>query len=183
MQSIRWFSLLGLVAALFPAGAAATAALRLLPAELAERASLVGEGEVLSIESAWSEDGKRIFSRVRLRLEEAWKGEGGEVEIVVPGGEVGELGQIVQGMPAFREGERVVVFLDRPAPGPSFRVVGLAQGKFTVAELPAEGRYLFPNLEGLKLIDPRTGLEAPPVLEGPIRLDAFRRQLFPEEAR
>ena len=172
-----------LLALLFPPLAGATSAIRLTPEELAKRANRVGEGEVVSVESEWSADGKRIISRVRLRMEANWKGEGEEVEIVVPGGTVGELTQIVQGMPAFEEGEKVVVFLEKPAPQPGFRVVGLAQGKFRVAEVPEQGRFLLPSLEGLKLVDPLTGAEASPFVETPVPLEDFRRRILAPESK
>lgn len=166
-----------------PSVAQATAALRLSPEELVDRAGLVGEGEVLSVRGEWTADQKRIVSRVRLRVDEAWKGKAGEVEVVVPGGEVGELGQIVQGMPVFREGERVVVFLDPAEPGIEHQVVGLSQGKFSVAELGEAGKFLLPSLEGLKLVDPRTGQDALPLWEAPVPIEELRRQLFPGEAK
>lgn len=169
---------------LLPPSAGATAVIRLAPEELAARSSLVGEGEVLSVRSVRSADGKKIVSRVRLRLDERWKGEEArEVEIAVPGGTVGELTQIVQGMPAFEEGEEVLVFLERPVRETAYRVVGLAQGKFSVAEVPEQGRFLIPNLEGLKLVDPRTGEAASPFVEMPVPLEDFRRRILPREAR
>lgn len=175
--------LAALLPLLLPANALATTALRLLPSELAAKASLVAEGEVLSVTHERSADGKRIFRRVLLRVEENWKGEAAEVEIAVPGGTVGEFTQLVQGMPAFREGEKVVVFLEKPSPSPLYRVVGLSQGKFSVAELPQEGRYLLPSLEGLKLVDPLTGEEASPFIETPIPLEDFRRRILAPETR
>lgn len=173
----------GVLIVLLPAAVEATVAIRLSPRELAERSSLAGEGEVVSARSEWTPDGKRIVSRVRLRVEEAWKGEPGEVELVVPGGSVDGLGQIVQGMPVFREGERVVVFAEGPERAAPHRVVGLAQGKFSVVEVPDEGRLLVPRLEGLQLVDPLTGAEVPPLWERPVPVEALRRQAFPEAAR
>ena len=51
--------------------------------------------------------------------------------MLVPGGELGELSQTVQGAAAFNDAEEVVVFLHRRAPG-TYGVERLALGKFVV---------------------------------------------------
>ena len=168
---------------LFPAVAAATTAVRLAPDQLALRSRAIVEGTVVARQSAWAADGKRIYTRVRIRVEEAWKGDPGrEVEVVVPGGTVGELAQVVQGMPQFDEEERVLVFLEDATPS-AYRVVGLAQGKYRVVEVAGQGKFAVPDLQGLLLIDPESRAPVEPALAGPVSLEKLRRLVLTPEVR
>src|SRR5690606_17029256 len=117
--------LVALVLLLVPGPAQATTALRLGPRDLAARARAIVEGRVISTDSERTPDGKRIFTRVRIRVDEVWKGSPGrEVEVVLPGGVVGDYEQIVQGMPRFGEDESVLVFLEDAPASTAYRVVG-----------------------------------------------------------
>ena len=99
---------------------------------LAAAADAVVYGQVVRRSSAWAPGGGQIFTTVVLRPIETWKGaSAGEVSILVPGGELGELSQTVQGAAAFSDAEEVVVFLHRRAPG-TYGVERLALGKFVV---------------------------------------------------
>jgi hypothetical protein len=92
----------------------------------------VVHARVVRRSSAWSKGGGQIFTTVVLKPVETWKGDpGAEVTVVVPGGRVGDLSQTVHGMAAFQDGEEVVVFLHRRAPG-LFGVERMALGKFSV---------------------------------------------------
>lgn len=174
--------LVALVLLLVPGPAQATTALRLGPRDLAARARAIVEGRVISTDSERTPDGKRIFTRVRIRVDEVWKGSPGrEVEVVLPGGVVGDYEQIVQGMPRFGEDESVLVFLEDASASTAYRVVGLAQGKFTVVEVPEQGKFAVPNLEGLLLVDPRSRAPVAPAIEVPTPLHQLRRQLLAPE--
>lgn len=82
--------------------------------------------------SAWAPGGRQIFTTVTLRTIETWKGAPAEeVQVLVPGGEVGDIAQTVQGMADFREGEEVVVFLHKVGAS-RFAVERAALGKFAV---------------------------------------------------
>ena len=99
---------------------------------LAAAADAVVYGQVVRRSSAWAPGGGQIFTTVMLRPIETWKGaSAGEVSVLVPGGELGELSQTVQGVAAFNDAEEVVVFLHRRAPG-TYGVERLALGKFVV---------------------------------------------------
>ena len=99
---------------------------------LAAAADAVVYGQVVRRSSAWAPGGGQIFTTVVLRPIETWKGaSAGEVSVLVPGGELGELSQTVQGAAAFNDAEEVVVFLHRRAPG-TYGVERLALGKFVV---------------------------------------------------
>ena len=97
----------------------------------------VVHGRVVRQTSAWAPGGGQIFTTVVLRRMEAWKGSpAAEIAVIVPGGEVGDLAQIVQGAATFREGEEVVVFLRRREHS-AYGVERMALGKFSVQGSPA----------------------------------------------
>jgi len=117
---------------------------------LTERADRVVRATVVATES-WR-DGI-VWTRVTLEVSEEWLGSGPSlVELVQPGGTVEGFGTLVFGVPRFTEGEDVVVFLD------AARVLGLAQGKFSVR--PQGG--LDRDLRQLSLA--RVGLHRAPAL-------------------
>ena len=100
---------------------------------LTAAADAVVRGQVVARHSAWAPAGGQIFTTVRLRTVETWKGAvTAEVTILVPGGEAGDLVQTVAGAASFENGEEVVVFLHRGAPG-VFGVERMALGKFSIA--------------------------------------------------
>src|SRR5207248_28393 len=73
---------------------------------LTASAEAVVYGRVIRRSSAWAKAGGQIFTTVVLHPIEAWKGTPAtEVTVLVPGGEVGDLSQTVQGAAAFRDGE------------------------------------------------------------------------------
>jgi hypothetical protein len=77
-----------------------------------------------------------IVTDVEVAVASAWKGApGSRVTVTIPGGMVGDVGEWVDAAPTFADGEEVVLFLARVAPG--WRVNGLALGKFRVEGLEA----------------------------------------------
>lgn len=106
--------------------------------ELALDAHRVVLGEVVGITARWSADKTIIETVVEVRVEVdlSASAAGTTVRIVQPGGRIGDVGLAVPGMPEFRQGERVLLFLHvtgTDADGATTHsVVGLAQGKFAV---------------------------------------------------
>lgn len=106
-------------------------------ADLTLQSDLVVRGKVASRDVQASADGGRIFTVITLEVSETWKGGApARVQVEVPGGELGDIGQVVHGAPRFADGEDVVVFLRKIGPQtealPLTKVVSLAQGKFEV---------------------------------------------------
>jgi hypothetical protein len=138
--------------------AAATTMLKMDLTGLAQTADTVVRGTVRRMESRWSGDRRRIVTDVEIEVAETLKGEAGSTVLIVqPGGQVGDIGQNVHGMASFTQGEEVVVFLDRKGPS-SFRVTGLAQGKYQVRR-SADTRSVLAvpeNLGDALLVDPTT---------------------------
>jgi hypothetical protein len=128
----NWLPRLALLALpLFPALLTAPAPARAslieamdLPA-LSAAAQRIVVGEVLSVSSSWDADHKRIFTTAVVQVAETWKGApAGQLKLVQLGGSVGDIEMRVHGLPAFRAGERAVLFI-----GASGALVGLGQGK------------------------------------------------------
>lgn len=145
---------LGLVCAVPPAPAHATIVVHLTLAELTEQASVIAVATVTNAQSRWNDEGNLIVTDVSLRVEEALAGctEGETLVLETAGGRVDRFAQVVGGVPSFEVGERVVVFLDRPASDSgALRLVGLGQGKYTLATTAAspEVELALPAVEGL----------------------------------
>lgn len=118
-----------LIAALFVAAGAAQAdasvVLPLGPEQLERGAERVVVGEVRSMTSRWSADGSRIETVIAIAAD------GGDtLEIVQPGGVVGETRQVILGMPTYRVGERARFYLRHNRDRASWRVYGWDQGKW-----------------------------------------------------
>ena len=154
----------------FPAFA--TTMLRADLDELVRRSDRVLRARVVKVESHWSGDRTHIVTDTELAVLEDLKG-GGATRVTVrqPGGVVGDIGQQVSGLASFRQGEEVVVLLERR--GPFFRVSGMAQGKYRVVR-DAKGAHAVPeSLGDTTLIDRQSGQQvssARPALS----LDALR---------
>ena len=110
------------------------AAMRYLPMEdLARKADTIVLGTVTHQESAWGAEHTAIYTKVTLAVEQALVGTPAQVvTLQVAGGSVGGMGMRTSNDAVFREGERVIVFLDT-SPVPS-TVVGMQQGKFEVKD-------------------------------------------------
>ena len=108
--------------------------MRKLPMEdLARKADTIVLGTVTQQESAWDAQHTAIYTDVTLAVERVLAGTPAEVvTLQVAGGSVGGMGMRTSNDAVFREGERVIVFLDTSAV-PS-TVVGMQQGKFAVKD-------------------------------------------------
>ena len=114
-------------------------------------------GTVRSVSSRWTKDGGRIMTDAVLDVSETWKGAAvKEVTVMHPGGEVGDVGQLVHGTVKFKAGDEVVVFLE--GRGDRFLLTGMSQGRFKV-ERSSDGKSIFvrQELDGEALfVDPST---------------------------
>ncbi len=115
----------------FAAPAAAATFVATSVEETARSSDAVVRGRVLSTAARLTRDGRGVVTEVEVAVESAWKGAPeGTVRLVVPGGSVGRIAQIVDAAATFEEGEEVVVFLARR--GATWRVMGQALGKYRV---------------------------------------------------
>jgi hypothetical protein len=107
----------------------ASSALRLTFDQLIRNADRVVEATVVGRSSAWASDNRRIYTTFTFETRNDIAGSGEKRFVIVqPGGQVGRFGQIAHGYPNFKEGDRVILFLEEVPR--AYRVVGLCQGVF-----------------------------------------------------
>jgi len=124
--------LVGLVLLLVSAGSLpilASTARRLTFDQLVQASERVVEATLAERSSKWASDGRRIYTTFTFDTGKNIAGSGPDrFTVVQPGGRVGRWAQSTHGYPTFREGDRVVLFLEQA--GPDYRVVGMSQGVF-----------------------------------------------------
>ena len=117
--------------------------------EMATRAEVIALGRVEKVESAWTPDGRMIVTTTTFEIEKGLKGgPWRRVSIRTPGGRIGDQIMVASGAPTFSEGERLVVFLERPGPDRGrdavsetpFSIVGWNLGKMPVRHDPRTDR-------------------------------------------
>lgn len=126
-----------LVAFLFPVlislPSAATTVLKVPLEQMARDADLVVRGTVAGVASGrGSRDPAALETRVTIRVKSVLKGHATAPSLTVhlPGGTDGKRTVRIPGMPGFRNGEEVVLFLEQ-VPG-GWIPAGLSEGKFSV---------------------------------------------------
>jgi hypothetical protein len=111
----------------------ATTLERMSVAKMTQSAQLVVRAQCLGNSSAW--DGGEIWTFTSFEVEDAWKGapSGAAQQVIVRllGGSVGNLSSTVSGVPRFRPGEEVILFLQPTARG-DFSIVSWVQGTFRI---------------------------------------------------
>lgn len=144
-----------LLICMLAASAWATTLLALDVNGLSKSSDVVVRGRVVSVSPRWTKDHARIVTDTELEVSESWKGAPSKrIVVMQPGGEIGEVGQHVEGIAAFKAGEEVVLFLE--ARGERFTVAGMAQGRFIV-ERSADGASMIARQDQcneLYLVDP-----------------------------
>ena len=110
----------------------ATTVQRLGLEDLVKKSHRIVVGQVTGSRTYWSTDKKFILTDYTIAVSESLKGGApGSIAVTTIGGKIGDLELYVSGMPAFQKGENAVIFVEQS--GAYETVVGLQQGKFTVA--------------------------------------------------
>jgi hypothetical protein len=110
--------------------------------QLVAAASVVVYGRVTDVKPGMASGRARIERTVTLVPAEYYKGRlGGEIQFIVPGGQLGRYRTVMIGAPDFAEGEDVVVFLAGDT-RTAMHVVALSQGVFRVWPDVATGARL-----------------------------------------
>lgn len=151
-----------LVATATPAGA--TTVLRVPLEEMARACDLVVQARVVAVHtSAAPDDERQISTAVRLAILRVLKGHptGPTLTLTLPGGRTDRWTLAIPGMPQLREGEEVVLFLERTSAG--LRPAGLSLGVYRVRHDPGTGRTrAVRDLRGIAVIDrTKQGLQYP----------------------
>ena len=174
-RSICWVSL-GLLLAALPAGASTF--LHVGRGELTARAEAVVVGDVLEVESFWSDDGRVILTEARVLVEEALVGEAPSVVLVRTfGGTVNGFTVEAHGFPTFEKGERLLLFLerDRRAPG-AHRVLGYQEGKYRVTSDAAGLEIAVPTVDAGARLLTKEGRPAP--APRAVALESLREEIL-----
>ncbi len=172
-RGIRWSWGAAIAGSLAAAAASATTVERLTLGDLTERAPRIVEARVVATAPARDLRG-RPATRVTLHRLASLKGDApAAFDVLLPGGTLDGETLAIAGIPRFREGEEVLLFLSAPSTAGLVLPIGLGQGTWRASVDPATGeRRLAPDLLGIELVDPATGAPAAPVL-GPIARDAL----------
>jgi uncharacterized protein (DUF1919 family) len=103
---------------------------------LSTKADIILIGKVTQKESSWNSSKTRIYTTATVEVEEYLKGNIGEsyVEVVYPGGEVGDIGELYTHMPRFEDNEEVFVFLKERGKDNKYEVLNGEEGKITFLE-------------------------------------------------
>lgn len=149
--------------------------------ELTKRADHIAVADVVSVQSAWDQSHKKIFTTIDLSVVESWKGgtqPASHITVVQPGGTVGDIAMTVFGMSHFTPGERTLVFLRGTTAAAG--VVGMAQGKRPMTHDAASGKWTvgLSNSAGLERVAPKGSKPSPSAaIEVPRSLDEMRGQV------
>ena len=102
--------------------------------KLSKNADVILTGKVTKKLSAWNANKTRIYTKATLKVDDLLKGpnNGSTIDVVYPGGEIGEVGELYTHMPRFTEEEEVLVFLKKDHKKNEFKVLNGEDGKFTV---------------------------------------------------
>lgn len=155
-------ALCALVVVATAASAAASTVLKLDMESLVANSEQIADATVTRVQSK-VEDGK-VYTYTTIAVEEGLKGvdDGETLTIKQLGGRTEDLATWVPGVPNFEAGERVVVFLEKPAADAMPVVTGMAQGKFHIALGPDNATpFVVPYLGDLALITPRAPADLP----------------------
>ena len=143
-----------------PVAASATTVVKLDFNGLVKASDAVVVGQIATVEAV-EQDG-RVFTRVRVKVEETLKGtHRADLTILHIGGRTEKLATRVSGMPSFTVGERALLFLEQPRGVAHFVVTGLAQGKMALRAREDGRLEILPNTKALHTVDMPTKTGAP----------------------
>jgi hypothetical protein len=113
--------------------ASATTLERMSVAKMRQHAQLVVRAQCPTNSVVW--DSGEIWTFTSFEVEDSWKGAltgaAQQVTVRLRGGSVGNLTSTVSGVPRFRPGEKVILFLQPTARG-DFSIVSWVQGTFRI---------------------------------------------------
>jgi len=142
-------SLIGL--SILAAPLAATTVVKMDLPRLVSTADHIVQGRVESVETRGEQN--KIYTYVSVVIDESIKGNGRRAVVIKQlGGTFGNTIYSIAGMPHFRKGDQVILFL-KVRKDTAFDVVGMNQGKYEI-----KNDIAVTNVHGITLIDPGTGV-------------------------
>ncbi len=143
---------------------------------VAERAALIVEGSVVEVASGFDPLSGTVATYITLDVTAVHRGPGGLERVILrePGGSFAGLANVLDAVPVYTAGEKVVALLE-PTPDGALRTAGMFFGKYT---LSADRRIARRDLDGRGLILGRPGPEPEAVPTADLEaLAAGRRSL------
>ncbi len=131
-RNLRAVPPLALLLAILLAAAAApaTTLLRMSLGKLSQAAAVIVRAHCLGNFTAW--EGGEIWTFTSFDVQEVWSGSApNKITVRLLGGRVADVTSTVSGVPRFRPGEEVVLFLE-PTPRGDFSIVSWQQGAFRI---------------------------------------------------
>lgn len=150
--------------------------------DLVKSSSAVVEGEVFSLASRWTADGRIIVTDASVRVWDTLAGKASEVvQVKTFGGTVDGFTVDAIGFPEFTLGERVLLFLEPDTEAGRLRVNGYQQGLYRIVSRPDGVETAVPSVDhGVQLLS-STGARVAPLPA--MRLDDLRQLIRDESAR
>jgi hypothetical protein len=131
----------------------ATTVQKLSLQDLTKKSATIVQARVDDAVSAWDAGHKEIYTTYTLHITQSVKGNKGESTVTLRqiGGTVGNIASLVPGMPSFKKGEEVIVFLTQKDANGYPWVMGLQQGKYSVVEKNG-AKFVRNDLAGTELL-------------------------------
>ncbi|HEY7726844.1 MAG TPA: hypothetical protein VID50_00155 [Candidatus Eisenbacteria bacterium] len=141
--------------------------------DLTKRSSAIVMAKVEDSYSRW--ENREIYTYFTLRVLQPVKGMKGQATITLRqlGGRVDNIESIVPGMPKFRSGEEVVVFLTQTDAAGYPWVMGLEQGKYTITSDANGNKSVRNEIGDLNRLLPDGTLDKSPSVSPELPLGAF----------
>lgn len=118
--------------------------------KLTESSEIILLGKVTDTQSEWNENRDRIFTKVRIKADEFIKGNSssGDIIITIPGGEVGDVGELYSDLPTFELKEEVLLFAKRDKEN-NYVISNGLEGKFNISKVEKAGIKMNGNLTSI----------------------------------
>ncbi|TMQ56902.1 MAG: hypothetical protein E6K76_11945 [Candidatus Eisenbacteria bacterium] len=157
--SLLLVSAIAAVALVGAPAALATTVQKLTLQELTKKSESIVMARVDDAVSSWDAGHREIYSYYTLRVLQPVKGSKGATTITLRqlGGTVGTIASIVPGMPSFRKGEEVVLFLTQKDAAGYPWVMGLQQGKYSIVTAKDGVKMVRNDLAGTELLSKSGG--------------------------
>jgi hypothetical protein len=157
-RQIKFSALLvcgGLAALALCASSRATTLLRMTVAQMAQRAPLIVRARCVANSVGW--DAEEIWTMTNFYVVDTWRGTApASITVRLLGGTSGNLTSSVAGIPRFRPGEEVILFLEPTRRG-DFSVLSWGQGTFRIRRDHATNEEsVTQDTSSFATFDPRT---------------------------
>lgn len=138
--------------------------------QLVSAADNIIQGRVEAIEARY--ESNRIYTYISIIVDDPLKGDRRRAVLVRQlGGTIGAKRTWIPGMPQFKSGSQVIVFLRDRHDG-TFDIAGLNQGKYDI-----DDNFAVANVSGITVLDPKTGVMSDGGFVNKAPLEAFKAKI------